>query len=90
MLDPTDLFDLPKSILVGILRALWWLAWDFCVETIGWSIGWVALRVVTIDRFPKEALGGLDQANGFVASFVEVVGLVILATTIWLLSGLWP
>ncbi|HEX5276660.1 MAG TPA: hypothetical protein VFW42_03210 [Fluviicoccus sp.] len=90
MLDPSDLLDLPRNVIVGILRVLWWLAWDFWVKTIGWSIGWLVLRVVTLGRFPREALGGFDQASGFVASFVEIVGLVILAAMIWRLSGFWP
>jgi hypothetical protein len=90
MPDPSDLLDLPKSFFVGILRGLWWLAWDFCVEIIGWSIGWLVLRLITFGQFPSEPLGGVDQASFGRALFVEVVGLVALASAIWLLSGNWP
>lgn len=90
MLDPSDIFDLPKSLFVGILRAVWWLAWDFCVETIGWSIGWLVLRLITLGQFPREPLGGVDQARTSLALFVDLVGLLTLASLIWVLSGSWP
>lgn len=90
MLDPSDFFAPPKNFLLGILRALWWLAWDFCVETIGWSIGWLMLRLVTFGRFPDEPLSGVDQASTGVALFVQLVGLGTLAGFIWFLSGNWP
>ena len=62
MIDPTDWFDTPKSILLAVLRVLWWLAWDVCVQTVGWSIGWCVLRVLTLGRYPAERLGGVDAA----------------------------
>ena len=60
------------------------------METIGWSIGWFVLRVITLGRFPSEPLGGVDQAGTGLALLVEIVGLVTLASVIWLLSGTWP
>ena len=90
MLDPSDLLELPRSFFVGALRALWWLAWDFCVETVGWSIGWLVLRLVTFGQFPREPLGGVEQASTALSLFVEAVGLATLATSIWFLSGSWP
>jgi hypothetical protein len=90
LIDPTDWFDTPKSILLGVLRVLWWLAWDFCVQTVGWSIGWCVLRVLTLGRFPEERLGGVDEAGTYTAFVVEVVGLGVLAAGIWGLAGAWP
>ena len=90
MIDPTDWFDTPKSILLGVLRALWWLAWDFCIQTVGWSIGWCVLRVLTLGRYPEERLGGVDEAVTHTAFVVEVVGLGVLAAGIWGLAGAWP
>jgi hypothetical protein len=89
-MDPTDWFDTPKGLLLGVLRALWWLAWDFCFQTIGWSVGWCALRVLTLGRFPEERLGDVDETPPRKALFVELVGLVILATGIWALAGSLP
>ena len=89
-MDPSDLFDTPKGIVLGVLRALWWLAWDFCIQTIGWSVGWCALRVLTLGRFPEERLGDVDEAPPRKALFVELVGLVVLATGIWALAGSLP
>ena len=51
-----DAIAAPRSIIAAVLRALWWLAWDFGVETIGWSIGWGVCRLVTAGRFPHERL----------------------------------
>ena len=90
MIDPSDLLELPKSFFVGVLRALWWLAWDFCVETVGWSVGWLMLRLITFGQFPREPLSGVEQASTALSLFVEAVGLATLATSIWLLSGSWP
>lgn len=90
MLDPLDIFDISKSFFVRFLRALWWLAWDFWVETISWSIGWLVLRLITFGQFPSEPLSGVDQASTDLALLVEIVGLATLASMIWLLSGSWP
>lgn len=90
MFDLSDFIELPKNIFVGILRVVWWLAWDFCIQTIGWSIGWFVLRIITIGRFPQESLGEVDQANTLLALLVELLGLGTLAICIWFLSGSWP
>ena len=70
MIDPTDWFDTPKSILLAVLRVLWWLAWDVCVQTVGWSIGWCVLRVLTLGRYPEERLGGVDCSTPAVRALV--------------------
>lgn len=90
MIDPTDWFDTPKSILLAVLRVLWWLAWDVCVQTVGWSIGRCVLRVLTLGRYPEERLGGVDEASSGTAIVVELVGLVVLAAGIWGLAGALP
>ena len=90
MIDPTDWFDTPKSTLLAVLRALWWLAWDFCIQTVGWSIGWCVLRMLTLGRYPEERVGGVDGAETGTAILVEIVGLVVLALGIWWLAGEWP
>ena len=90
MSDLSDLLDLPRGALVVVLRALWWLAWDFCVETVGWSIGWLVLRLASLGQFPREPLHGVDEAGRATAFLVEAVGLLALATAIWVLSDHWP
>jgi hypothetical protein len=90
LIDPTDWLDTPKSIVLAVLRALWWLAWDVWVQTVGWSIGWCVLRVLTLGRYPRERLGGVDEAATGTSVVVEAVGLAVLAAGIWWLAGAWP
>lgn len=90
MFDIDDAIGRPAGLVLWALRALWWLAWDFCVQTIGWSIGWLFLRAVTLGRFPSEGIGSVDEAEWGTQLFVEVVGLSLLAWAIWWLSGALP
>ena len=87
-MDLDDVITVPRSIVAAVLRALWWLAWDFGVETIGWSIGWGSWRLLSAGRFPRERLGEQDEAPGGVALLVEATGLLALA--IWLVTSQWP
>ena len=86
MIDLPDWLDAPRGLVLGVLRFLWWLAWEVCVQTVGWSVGWCALRVVTLGRYPQERFGGVDDAETGTAFLVEIVGLVVLAVGIWLLG----
>ncbi len=90
MLDLSDVLEAPKSLLLGFLRLLWWFAWDFWVETVGWAIGWCVLRALTLGQFPRERLVDVDQAGFAKALFIEAVGLGTMALLIWALSGAWP
>jgi hypothetical protein len=90
MLDPSDLLSFPGTLLLGVLRFLWWLAWDVCFQIVGWSVGWPVCRSVSLGRFPAEPFTELGGAEDFTALIVEVVGLLTLAATIWYLSGSWP
>ena len=85
-----DLSDLSRSAVAKLLRALWWLGWDFCIRTVGWSIGWVFLRAITLGRFPKEEIDHLDNAPWFLGLLVEILGLVLLAASIFAVSNTWP
>jgi len=90
MFDLSDLLSKPVGLILSILRALWWLGWDFAVQTVGWSIGWIILRTLTVGRFPFERFGGVDEASGVHAFIVEFIGLGSLAAGIWWLAGQWP
>lgn len=90
MLDLSDLSSGLTRLVLSLLRGFWWLAWDFAVQTIGWTIGWLFWRVVTVGRFPREALGDIDEAPWFTRLIVDLTGLAVIAAGIWLLSGLWP
>ena len=90
MFDPTDIFDAPKSVVLAVLRFLWWLGWELLVETVFWSIGWSSLRVLSLGRFPEERVTEQDAASGFTQFFVQVTGASVLGTAIWLLSGIGP
>jgi hypothetical protein len=82
--------DLSRAALVKLLRALWWLGWDFCVRTVGWSIGWASLRALTLGRFPRQEIKQLDNAPWLQGVLVEVLGLALLAMGIFALSQAWP
>lgn len=90
MIDLPDWLDAPKGLVLGVLRVLWWLAWEVCIETVAWSVGWCVLRVLTWGRYPAERLGGVDEASTGTAIVVGVTGLLALALAIWGLSGVWP
>ena len=45
-----ELAELLARPLLWVLRALWWLAWDFMVLTVAWSTGWPIWRLLTIGR----------------------------------------
>jgi hypothetical protein len=79
-----DLDDMLRPIL-WIARALWWLAWDFMVHTIGWSIGWYIWRGLTFGRFPEADLKEMEQASFWVSVLVELTGLAALGGAIALL-----
>lgn len=87
MIDLPDWLDAPRGLVLGVLRLLWWLAWDVCIESVAWSVGWCVLRVVTLGRYPQERLGGVDGADTGTAVLVEIAGLVSLALAIWGLGG---
>lgn len=90
MLDFSDILGVPKSVLIGLLRFLWWLGWEFFVETVFWTVGWLTLRALTLGRYPQERFTEQDAASGFAAFVVQVSGALVLAFAIWLLSGAWP
>jgi len=82
---------LARPVLRGALwvaRFLWWLAWDLCVETVGWSIGWPICRVLTFGRFPKASFGRMEDASVPAWAGVEAVGLATLAGIIGVLVRL--
>ena len=82
MLDPIDLF----RPALWLARALWWLGYDFAVQTVGWSIGWLIWRAVTLGRFPDTKIGEVDETAPWAALLVEVTGLLTLAGIIWWLK----
>lgn len=90
MLDFLDIIELPRKLILGLLRALWWLGWEFCVQTVGWSVGWFFCRAITFGRFPSEQLNQLDEASLFIAFVVEALGLALIALAIYFLSQTWP
>jgi hypothetical protein len=90
MLEPSELHGFPVSLFLGVLRFLWWLAWELCFQIVGWLVGWPVCRVLSFGRFPAERFTQVDAADSFVAFLVEVIGLLVVAAAIWYLSGNWP
>lgn len=77
--------DLIRPVL-WVVRALWWLGWEFMVRTVGWSIGWAVWRTLTLGRFPDTGFRDLDETSDWASILVELTGLAVLAGVIWLLS----
>lgn len=77
-----DAADLLRPAL-WLVRGLWWLAWDVVAHTVGWSIGWLLWRVLTLGHFPREGLGELDRSSPWVAALVELTGLAVLLVAMW-------
>lgn len=82
-----ELTDLLAKPLLWVLRGLWWLAWDFLVLTVAWSIGWPVCRGVSFGRFPHAGFHGFDDAGLLESIVVCVVGFAVLAGALWLLSS---
>lgn len=80
-----DLDDIFRPAL-WVARALWWLGWEFMVRTVGWSIGWVIWRGLTLGRFPDTGFHDLEQTGFWPSLLVELTGLAALAGAIWWLS----
>jgi len=87
LFDVSDLLLRPvASALLWIARVLWWLGWEFFVETIGWSIGWPICRALTLGRFPDTGFRDQEETSWWASLLVELVGLGALLGAIWLLS----
>jgi len=71
-----------------IFRGLLWLAWDLSIEIIGWSIGWGALRVITLGKYPHYQFSEQDKAPPWQAILIELFGIGILSLTVFALYGL--
>lgn len=86
MIEVEDLLFRPVArIALIVARALWWLGWEFLVQTVGWSIGWPIWRLLTLGRFPDTGFGDLDETSWWAATLVELTGLAALAVAIFLL-----
>lgn len=88
MLDFADELARPiANVVLAIARGLWWLVWEFFVESVGWYIGWPICRVLSVGRFPETGLHDQDQASGWEVVGVQLTGLAALGGVIWLLAG---
>lgn len=88
MIEVEDLVLRPLArVALVVARALWWLSWEFFVETIGWSIGWPIWRLLTFGRFPDAGFRDQGEAPLWTALLVELTGLAALALVIWRLAS---
>ncbi|NOT18012.1 MAG: hypothetical protein HOP20_08115 [Sulfuriferula sp.] len=82
MIDIDDIVLKPFALF---LRFLFWLGWDMLIQTIGWSVGWIFFRVVTVGHFPTVTIRGLANVNPYLAAFIELTGLGVLAFSSYVL-----
>jgi hypothetical protein len=78
--------DVLSKLLFGAFRALWFLL----LESILWSIGWVALRIVTLGRYPTVGLSEECDIPYWKTLLVSLVGFGIVAGVIFWLTGWGP
>ncbi|WP_460050930.1 hypothetical protein [Sessilibacter sp. MAH2] len=83
-----DLFDAPLRLILNILRFFYCLAWELGVETIGWIIGWVFYRLITLGYFPVEGWREQDKCSWPKALLIEFTGIGILAGAIYAVTRL--
>jgi hypothetical protein len=82
--------DPVESFLLPVLRFLVWVVWDLVLEVVLRSVGWLALRSVTLGRYPREGLLELREASGTTEAVVVVTGGVVLVVLVALIWLLWP
>lgn len=77
--------------LLGILvRAMVWLIWDLCFETIAWYVGWPICRALSFGKLPRQAIteyGAASYLAGMLVSTTGLVTLIALATLLTKLAG---
>ena len=78
--------ELARFIL-AVARGLFWLAWEFLIHTIGWSIGWTLCRLISLGTFPKVQISELDDTPLSIAIIVEIIGLAFLVCIIYWLTN---
>ena len=80
-----DLVDLLRPVL-WIARALLWVGWDLLFRTVGWSVGWLFWRAITLGRFPDAGIKDVDETSFGHSLLVEFTGLALLAGLVVFLS----
>ena len=77
--------SLPENVLRGLLSlfrvaidAMVWLIRDFCLEIIGWYVGWPVLRLLTLGFYPRVSIGDSQTAGWLDQWVVELVGVGVL------------
>ncbi len=65
-------------LLSLVVRSLIWLIWELCFEIIAWYVGWPICRVLSLGRYPKEAIGESEDAGMFTSILVSLIGLGFL------------
>ena len=81
-----EILDFVARPLFAFGRFLLWLAWDFFVYTIFWSIGWPVWRLFTFGRFPHVGFREYEESGTVEALMVCSVGVVVLLATLCALA----
>lgn len=76
--------------LLGFARFVLWLAWDMCLHTIPWWIGWPICRAVAFGRFPHAGWNEYEASGFGEALIVCGVGLALLAGAVAGLYSRFP
>jgi hypothetical protein len=76
------------TALLWVLRALLWLGWELMFSTIGWSVGWCVIRVISLGRLPSVSIRDEEHYDLLPRILVELVGLGSLFAACWWLATL--
>jgi len=69
-------FKLIARVILGIVRAIIWLTWELMCERLLWYLGWPALKLMTLGKYPKERFSEVNITTTSVHFFVALVGFI--------------
>ncbi len=82
-----DLLEFMIRPVYWLARVLLWFTWEFAVQTVGWHVGWVVCRLLTLGRWPEEGIGCQETVGVGRLLFVVCVGILFLLGIVWFLGS---
>lgn len=72
------IFHLILKLFIGFLKLLRYFAFELMFEGLGWAVGWLVLRLITLGRYPKQGFFHSNDASILVSIGIEIVGMLVL------------
>jgi hypothetical protein len=87
MLEPIELFRPLATVAQFLWRVVLWLAWDFALHMVAWSVGWCVCRALTFGQLPYAKIGDLEDASWSITVFIELLGVTTIFAVAYLLMS---